>query len=431
MITYDKGLPGLPDDILCEIFGLLDMEALKICSLTGKALSCSVKPFVHRTLYLTPRSKVITFTKPKTPGPWNELKGLTALSERGLLQHTRHVSISLPRNPLFVHDLEPYVQQLRAITNLRSLKTRWLDVPSFIPKMEEYFGTFLGTLQSLELESPRGDHEQILYFACRFSNLRDLKVNGLQDYSHSIRNGGPHFETKTFPPLNGTLDLQLNMNPGSGWSDLKGPQLFLGNLVALPSGLKFRTLKLSGCTGNNLRLLVDACAPALECMELTSEWFGWLFFSWDECYLFTPAQTISLSGAPRCPPLDFKRHSALRELEIKLSQDTNIERIAGWLSETLLTVTSNVFTKLTLSIALASFFLRTTGANYVHGWNSVDNALDRLSLCEDVTLVVKPEEWVDMDKFGELVEIYFPLMWENERVILEAPPPTMRNVSLK
>ena len=69
--------------------------------------------------------------------------------------------------------------------------------------------------------------------------------------------------------------------------------------------------------------------------------------------------------------------------------------------------------------------------DYVRAWNSVDNALDRLSLCEDVTLVVKPEEWVEMDKFGELVEIYFPLMWENERVILEAPPPTMRDVTLK
>jgi len=272
MITYDKGLPSLPDDILCEIFGLLDMEALKICSLTGKALSCSVKPFVHRTLYLTPRSKVITFTKPKTPGPWNELKGLTALSERGLLQHTRHISISLPRNPLFVHDLEPYVQQLRAITNLRSLKTRWLDVPSFIPKMKEYFGTFLGTLQSLELESPRGDHSQILYFACQFPNLRDLKVNGLQDYSHSMHNGGPHFKIKTSPPLDGTLDLQLGTDAGPG-ANSTGAQLFLDTLVTLPSGLKFRILKLSRCTGP-IHLLVDACAPTLECMELTSVWFS-------------------------------------------------------------------------------------------------------------------------------------------------------------
>jgi len=220
MITYDTGLPSLPDDILCEIFGLLDMEALESCSLTGKALSCSAKPFIHRTLYLTPRSKVPT--RPKPPGPWNELKGLPTLSERGLLQHTRHLSISLPRNPLFVHDLKPHVEQIRAITNLRSLKARWLDVPSFIPKMKEYFGAFFGTLESLELESPRGDHQQVLYFACQFPNLRDLKVKDLQDYSHSMRNGGPHFEIKTSPPLDGTLDLQMNMNPGPTGGRLEG-----------------------------------------------------------------------------------------------------------------------------------------------------------------------------------------------------------------
>ena len=275
MITYDKGLPSLPDDITFEIFNLLDMDALKSCSLAGKALSCSTKPFIHRTLYLTPRSGVPT--GPKVPGPWNEFMGLPALDERGLLQHTRHLSMSLPRNPLFAHDLQPHIQHLCTITNLRSLKTRWLDVPSFIPNMEEYFGTFLGSLQSLEMDSPRGDHKQILYFVCHFPNLRDLKINGLQDYSHSMRSGGPHFDIKTSPPLDGTLDLQLGMDPKPILSDLKGPQLFLRNIVPLPSGLKFRTLKLSGCFGNAVQPLVDACAPTLECMEFTVEWSSALF----------------------------------------------------------------------------------------------------------------------------------------------------------
>ena len=282
MITYDKGLPSLPDDILCEIFGLLDMEALKSCSLTSKALSCSVKPFIHRTLYLIPRSKVSM--RLKHPAPRNEFKGLPVLSERGLLQHTHHISISLPRDSLFVHDLAPHIHQLRTITNLRSLKARWLNTPSFIPRMEECFGTFLGSLQSLELEYPRGDHKDVLYFACQFPNLRDLKVNGLQDYFHSMRTDGPRFEIKTSPPLDGTLDLQMNMNPGSKWRDLKGPQLFFSNLLTLPSGLKFRTLKLSRCTGDNLQPLIDACAPTLECMELTSGEFGMSFLQGVECF---------------------------------------------------------------------------------------------------------------------------------------------------
>jgi len=419
-ITYDNGLPSLPDDILCEIFGLLNLEALKSCSLTGRALSYLTKPFIHRILYLTPLT--MAPTGPEAPGPWNEFKDLPAISERGLLQYARRISISLPGIPLFAHELEPHIQHLRKITNLKSLKIRWMDVPSFLPKMEEYFGTFFGTLQSLELESPRGDHEQILYFACQFRNLRDLKIHGLQDYFHSMRNDGPHFEIKTSPPLDGTLDLHAVMTPRSAWGDFKGPEVFFSNLVTLPSGLKFRALKLSRYIGNNLQLLVDPCAPTLEYMELTSDGFGTSSLQGGECSLFTPVHTISLSGTPRCPPLNFERHSALRQLKINLTGYSPLESAAEWTSETIPTITSHVFTKLAISIAPVSLF-RAVSENLVRWWNLVDNVLDRLSLCEYVTLVVTATEWVETDKFGEGIKKYFPLMWEKGRVVLEIPPP--------
>ena len=277
MIIYDKGLTSLPDDVIHEIFGLLDTDALKSCSLTGKVISLSAKPFVHRALFLTPRPVIPKGKGPNSPGRRTELKGLAILGERGLLQHTRHLSISLPGNPLFAHDLQPHTQHLRALTNVKSFKTRWFDTPSFIARMESYFGGFLGSLQSLELEFPRGDHKQILYFVCQFPNLRDLKIKGLQDYTHSIRSGGPHPDIETSPLLNGTLDLELNTG-----SD-RGAQLVLSNLAILPSGLRFRTIKLSGCTGNNPQLLVDACAPTLECMDFTGHWFGRSFLRRPEC----------------------------------------------------------------------------------------------------------------------------------------------------
>jgi len=277
MITYDKGLPSLPDDIICEIFDLLDTEALKSCSLTSKPLSCSAKPFLHRVLCLTPRSKGPTNSV--APGRWNEFEGLRILGERGLLQHTRRISVSLHCNPIFVHDLEPHIQQLRTLTNLRSLRIRRLDIPSFIPKMEECFGAVLGSLQSLGLESPRGEAKQILYFICQFRNLQDLKINDFQSYFHPWHINGSNVEIKTSPPFNGTLDLNL-VNTGSASINWKGDQLVLSDLLALPSGFKFRTLKLSGCVGNNLQLLVDACQPTLECMELTVRFDGRLFITW-------------------------------------------------------------------------------------------------------------------------------------------------------
>lgn len=60
-------------------------------------------------------------------------------------------------------------------------------------------------------------------------------------------------------------------------------------------------------------------------------------------------------------------------------------------------------------------------------WNSVDNALDRLSLCKSVTLVLRPQFWVMDDKFHELIEKHFPLMWENGRVVLEGRLPYLKD----
>jgi len=286
MATHDKGLPGLPDDIICEIFGLLDTGALESCSLACKALSYSAKPFIHRTLYLTQRSGAPT--GPNVPASRNELKGLPVLGERGLLQHTRHLSIFLhDSDPLFAHNLQPYIQHLRTLTSVRSLGIGWLDTPSFFQKEKEFFGAFFGSLQSLELVSPRGYHKRILYFICQFPNIRDLGINGVQGYTGFAYNGDPHFDIKTSPPLDGTLDLQLKTGLQTAWGDSMGAQFMLTNLPTLPSGLKFRTLKLSGCGGDKPQLLVDACARTLECMEFTGKWFGASFLLICDCPKFT------------------------------------------------------------------------------------------------------------------------------------------------
>ena len=172
MIAHDMDFPSLPEDIICEIFGLLDTEALKYCSLTSKGLSSPAKQLIHRTLHLTPRPGAPTGFN--VPGRRNELEGLAVLGERGLLQHTRRVLIFLPySNPLLARDLQPHIQHLRTLTSVRSLEIRWLDIPSFIPKIEGYLGAFFGTLRSLELECPSGDDKQIFHFVCHFRNLRD------------------------------------------------------------------------------------------------------------------------------------------------------------------------------------------------------------------------------------------------------------------
>ena len=51
-----------------------------------------------------------------------------------------------------------------------------LQVPSFIPDVQRYFGHFTQTLRSLALQEPRGTSRQILYFIGLFPNLQDLKL---------------------------------------------------------------------------------------------------------------------------------------------------------------------------------------------------------------------------------------------------------------
>ena len=104
----------------------------------------------------------------------------------------------------------------------------------------------------------------------------------MQDDTNPTHNDGPRFDIETSPPFDGTLDLQLGMYVGVE-SDPAGVHPILKDLVALPSGLKFRTLKLTWCTGDDIQPLIDACAPSLECMEFTGQWSGSSFPRGGDC----------------------------------------------------------------------------------------------------------------------------------------------------
>lgn len=127
------------------------------------------------------------------------------------------------------------------------------------------------------------------------------------------------------------------------------------------------------------------------------------------------------AGSP-CRELSFKHHPMFRKLEIRIPELANTELVAAWLSKVLSTITSSVFTQLAINITRVSPSFDNASESQVHEWNSVDNVLDRLSLREDVALVLRPVHWAIEDKFKELVEKYFPLMRENGRVVLEEPP---------
>ena len=82
--------------------------------------------------------------------------------------------------------------------------------------------------------------------------------------------------------------------------------------------------------------------------------------------------------------------------------------------------------ELVIFVTRVKFSFNSARESQVREWNSVDNMLDRLSLCEDVTLVVRVQGWTVDEEFRQLIEKYFPLMWESGRVVLEAPSPNMK-----
>jgi len=124
---------------------------------------------------------------------------------------------------------------------------------------------------------------------------------------------------------------------------------------------------------------------------------------------------VRLPVGPNYPHLDFKRHLALRKLEIGPLVRGTVESPATWLSETLSTIPSKVLTKLTVSVFI-------TSSDAANKWHFVDNVLDHFSLCDDVTLVASPPHWTVKDEFKELAERLFPLMRKNGRMVVKMLP---------
>jgi len=176
-------------------------------------------------------------------------------------RQTRAVSPTHP-SPVTSRSSFPMIRSLHMIWNpisstfAPSQTSRTSRLAGWIPLrlFQRWKNTaFLETLQSLELEFPRGDHKQIFYFICQFPNLWDLKINDVNDHINFMRNGGPRPDIKIFPPLDGTLDLRLGVDTESE-SDPMGASLILSNLVALPSGLKFSTIhSVVVCVSNGTR----------------------------------------------------------------------------------------------------------------------------------------------------------------------------------
>jgi len=146
------------------------------------------------------------------------------------------------------------LRQSSALTNVQKLEVEILDIPSFIPMIQRYFGHFLPTVQSLVLREPRGTRQQIMCFIGLFQHLQGLELT--YDLLPLQEPAGDSTLVPAFvPPLRGRLKL-VRFNAAD----------FLKDMVGLFGGIRFRYVDLYDAHG--MRPLLAACAEALESVVL-------------------------------------------------------------------------------------------------------------------------------------------------------------------
>ena len=234
---------------------IYDTRSLLACSLTCYSWYIATVPHLHHSL-ITPTDCLrenAEFVWP-APLPYMHRLGLLPLVKRFHIRKRFFYRIDMfsPKR-LNYHTLRYFL----ALINVQELGIDCLDIPSFMPKIRQYFGHFLPTVRSLSLRAPKGSTRQIIYFIGLFEHLEDLKL--LQDDAAAPLGGKPADDQTLIPsfapPLRGQLTMTSFTRVG-----------ILEDMIVLFGGIRFRHMDLSNVDGT--RLLLGACARTLETLRL-------------------------------------------------------------------------------------------------------------------------------------------------------------------
>jgi len=246
----------LPQELVESIISYLvyDKSSLLACSMTCYSwYIASVSP-LHYSLATDDKPPAFRGAKGHPwPGP------LRKSYELGLLPLVKRFQIRLQGSDrsAFTSDQlnSRTLRYFTALTNLQELGIDYLQIPSFMPNIQRYFGHFSPTLRLLALGEPSGSCRQILYFISLFPNLQDLK---LQYRFPSDEQESPVDTTLvplSTPPLRGRLILTCFTREN-----------LVKEMIAFFGGLRFRNMDLFRV--KCARLLLDACADTLETLRV-------------------------------------------------------------------------------------------------------------------------------------------------------------------
>jgi hypothetical protein len=317
---------------------IYDSRTLLTCSLTCYSWYIVVVPRIHHTL--------VTETycwDTHTDLEWS--KPLRNMHKAGLLPFFKKFNIrgenfAIP--PIFSPKRfsRRSLRYFTSLTNVQELGIDHLDIPSFIPSIQRYFGHFSLTVHSLALRGPKGSPRQIVYFIGLFKHLEDLKLL----YDRYNPQGEPADDPTLVPPFIPPLRGRLTATHLTGVG-------ILMEMIDLFGGIRFRYMALYNVIG--MRFLLYACAETLETLRLyPTDPRGKVFYLDG-----SQALTGGLAAVSYIRDFDLSQNKFLRTLEVT---GRDIDRGFFWngsfisanatrlFTYALSTITSPVFTELTV-----------------------------------------------------------------------------------
>lgn len=242
-------ITSLPQELVEEIISYLayDTRTLLACSIACHSLNIAATPHLHYSLttYTDPRDE-----KYRWPTP------LEKLHELELLPFVKRLRVRQLHYDLTPESFDSSTLRcFSTLTNLQELQINCLEIDSFMPNIQEYFGHFAPALRKLSLPQPKGSCRQILYLIGLFPNLQDLTLYRpfLLGEEDGVANSTliPCFN----PPLCGRLTFVSH----------EGEEL-PREMIKVFGGLRFRHMHLHEV--KHARLLLEGCAKTLETLCL-------------------------------------------------------------------------------------------------------------------------------------------------------------------
>ena len=265
---------GLPQELVDHIVDVLhdDPPALKACSLTCRAMFASTRHLIHQTLCLTMQNneRVLTQEEKKKlrQKRWNyqniQLRFLSHMSERGLLQYARRIFIRNDQpehipNTFAPDTLLPHLRHFQSLDRVHTLTIERYDADLWKNHYKRCFGHFSLTLTSLTLRRPSGHHQPLFQFILQFRNLENLCLEWL-DGNARIR---PDVVVPTL--INQTLPVGRHLRLARIDGAVEWPMEFADELRRK---LKFRSVELEDSFGDHGWRFLSEYARTVEYLTI-------------------------------------------------------------------------------------------------------------------------------------------------------------------